>query len=199
MTGIRVGFAMCGSFCTFSKALEQMERLVNMGCDVIPIMSFNAYSTDTRFGKAQEHIKRIEELCGKKIISDIASAEPIGPKKMTDIMVVAPCTGNTAAKLASAVTDTPVTMAVKSHLRACRPVLICVATNDALGASAQNIGRLMNTRHYYFVPFGQDDPIKKPNSLVADFTKLIPSIEQALSGKQLQPVLRRYEAAPENL
>lgn len=189
MTGTRVGFAMCGSFCTFSKALEQMEELVKRGCEVIPIMSFNAYNTDTRFGKAKEHIDRIEELCGRRIISDIPSAEPIGPKKLTDIMVVAPCTGNTAAKLAAAVTDTPVTMAVKSHLRSSRPVLICIATNDALGASAQNIGRLMNTRHYYFVPFGQDDPVKKPNSLIADFTKLIPAMKMALSERQLQPVL----------
>ena len=189
MTGVRVGFVMCGSFCTFAKALVQMEELVKKGYEVIPIMSYNAYSTDTRFGKAEEHIKRIEELCGRNIIADISSAEPIGPKKMTDIMVVAPCTGNTAAKLANAVTDTPAAMAVKSHLRQSKPVLICIATNDALGASAQNIGKLLNTRHFYFVPFRQDDPFKKPNSLVTDFDRLIPAMEYALEGKQLQPVL----------
>ncbi len=189
MTGVRVGFAMCGSFCTFAKALVQMEELVKRGYEVIPIMSYNAYSTDTRFGKAEAFVKRIEELCGRSIISDISSAEPIGPKKMTDIMVVAPCTGNTAAKLANAITDTPAAMAVKSHLRQSKPVLICIATNDALGASAQNIGKLMNTRHFYFVPFRQDDPLKKPNSLVADFDRLIPAMEYALEEKQLQPVL----------
>lgn len=189
MTDIRVGFAMCGSFCTFSKALSQIEELIKLGYDVIPIMSFNAYNTDTRFGKASEINKRIEDLCGRKIISDISSAEPIGPKKMTDIMIVAPCTGNTTAKLANAITDTPVTMAVKSHLRGAKPVVICIATNDALGASAQNIGKLLNTRHFYFVPFRQDDPLKKPNSLVADFTKIVPAIEYALEEKQIQPVL----------
>lgn len=191
MTGIRVGFAMCGSFCTFDKALRQMEELINQGYEVIPIMSFNAFSTDTRFGKAVDFQKRIEALCSRKIISEIRDAEPIGPKKMTDIMIVAPCTGNTAAKIACAVTDTPVTMAVKSHLRQSKPVLICIATNDALGASAQNIGRLMNTRHFFFVPFSQDDPVKKPNSLVSDFSLIIPAMKLAMEEKQLQPVLSR--------
>ena len=191
MTGIRVGFAMCGSFCTFDKALSQMEELINQGYEVIPIMSFNAFSTDTRFGKAVDFQKRIEALCSRKIISEIRDAEPIGPKKMTDIMIVAPCTGNTAAKIACAVTDTPVTMAVKSHLRQSKPVLICIATNDALGASAQNIGRLMNTRHFFFVPFSQDDPVKKPNSLVSDFSLIIPAMKLAMEEKQLQPVLSR--------
>lgn len=191
MTGIRVGFAMCGSFCTFDKALSQMEELINQGYEVIPIMSFNAFSTDTRFGKAVDFQKRIEALCSRKIISEIRDAEPIGPKKMTDIMIVAPCTGNTAAKIACAVTDTPVTMAVKSHLRQSKPVLICIATNDALGASAQNIGRLMNTRHFFFVPFSQDDPVKKPNSLVSDYSLIIPAMKLAMEEKQLQPVLSR--------
>lgn len=191
MTGIRVGFAMCGSFCTFDKALSQMEELINQGYEVIPIMSFNAFSTDTRFGKAVDFQKRIETLCSRKIISEIRDAEPIGPKKMTDIMIVAPCTGNTAAKIACAVTDTPVTMAVKSHLRQSKPVLICIATNDALGASAQNIGRLMNTRHFFFVPFSQDDPVKKPNSLVSDYSLIIPAMKLAMEEKQLQPVLSR--------
>ena len=133
--------------------------------------------------------KRIESICGRRIISSVKDAEPIGPKRMTDIMIVAPCTGNTLAKLANAVTDTPVTMAVKSHLRQSRPVVLCIATNDALGASAQNIGRLLNRRHYYFVPFRQDDPVNKPDSLVADFDRLPLSLSLALEGKQLQPVL----------
>lgn len=191
MTGITVGFAMCGSYCTFSKAFQQMEKLKNIGYDIIPIMSFNAYTTDTRFGTAKEFIEKAENICERKVISTIAAAEPIGPKGMTDVMLVAPCTGNTMAKLANAVTDTPVTMAVKSHLRQSKPVLITVATNDALGASAQNIGKLLNTRHYYFVPFTQDNPARKPNSLVADF-ELIPSaLEYALHEQQLQPVLCR--------
>lgn len=188
MNAVRVGFAMCGSFCTFSKALKQMEILLQAGYEVIPIMSFNAYSTDTRFGKAEDIRNQIENLCNKRIICSISDAEPIGPKKMTDIMLVAPCTGNTAAKLANAVTDTPVTMAVKSHLRQSKPVLISIATNDALGASAQNIGKLMNTRHFYFVPFTQDNPQIKPNSLVADFTKIPQSLEYALNEQQIQPI-----------
>lgn len=189
MTGITVGFAMCGSFCTFSKVFKQMEKLRNIGYHIVPIMSFNAYHTDTRFGTAKEWIDKTEELCEHKIINTVLDAEPIGPKGITDIMLVAPCTGNTAAKLANAITDTPVTMAVKSHLRQSRPVLIALATNDALGASAQNIGKLMNTRHYYFVPFTQDNPTKKPNSLVANF-ELIPSaLEYALHDQQMQPVL----------
>jgi len=189
MKDLRVGFAMCGSFCTFDKALTQMELLVRNGYQVLPIMSGNAAFTDTRFGNAAEIRQKVETLCQKKIITDIKDAEPIGPKNMTDIMVVAPCTGNTAAKLAHAITDTPVTMAVKSHLRQQKPVLLCIATNDALGASAQNIGKLLNTRHYYFVPFVQDDPVKKPNSLVADFQQLLPAMKEALLNRQLQPLL----------
>lgn len=190
MNGIKVGFAMCGSFCTFSKALEQMEKLILLGYDVIPIMSFNAYSTDTRFGKAEDFRKKIEDMCGKKIISSIKDAEPIGPKKMTDIMLIAPCTGNTLAKLSYAITDTPVTMAAKSHLRQNKPLLLSIATNDALGASAQNIGRLLNVKHVYFVPFSQDDAEKKPNSLVAHFDFIPSSLEYALSEKQIQPIIQ---------
>lgn len=189
MTDIKVGFAMCGSFCTFDKALQQMEELIRRGFQVVPIMSYHAFSIDSRFGKAADFRQRIETLCNRNIIATIPEAEPLGPRHLTDIMVVAPCTGNTAAKLAHAVTDTPVTMAVKSHLRQRKPVLLCLATNDALGASAQNIGKLMNTRHYYFVPFGQDDPVKKPNSLVADFSLLPEALLHALKDEQLQPVL----------
>ncbi len=196
MTGITVGFAMCGSFCTFSKAFAQMEQLKNIGYHIVPIMSFNAYSTDTAFGKAEDYIKKAEEICQRKVIHTIKDAEPIGPKGMTDIMLVSPCTGNTAAKLAGAVTDTPVTMAVKSHLRQSKPVLLCIATNDALGASAQNIGKLMNTRHYYFVPFSQDNPLKKPNSLVADFAMIPEALEYALKEQQIQPVIGSSAPAP---
>ncbi len=189
MKGMTVGFAICGSFCTIEKALKQMKALKNSGYEILPVVSFNVYNTDTRFGSAEEIIDKAEEISGKRVISTIEDAEPIGPMGMTDIMLVAPCTGNTAAKLAGAVTDTPVTMAVKSHLRQQKPVLISIATNDAIGASAQNIGRLLNTRHYYFVPFGQDDPDKKPNSLVAHFELIPRALEMALSGKQLQPLL----------
>ena len=189
MNTVKVGFAMCGSFCTFEKAIKQMEILADSGYELLPVMSFNAGSTDTRFGRAEDFRKGIESICGRRIISSVKDAEPIGPKRMTDIMIVAPCTGNTLAKLANAVTDTPVTMAVKSHLRQSRPVVLCIATNDALGASAQNIGRLLNRRHYYFVPFRQDDPVNKPDSLVADFDRLPLSLSLALEGKQLQPVL----------
>lgn len=188
MTKATIGYAMCGSFCTFSKALEQMRRLVESGYRIIPIMSDNAYSTDTRFGKAAEMVKKCEEITGESVLHTSVQTEPIGPKKMCDLLVIAPCTGNTLAKLSLGVTDTSVTMAAKSHLRILRPVLLCVATNDALGASAQNIGRLMNTKNVYFVPMRQDNCINKPNSLVADFSKIEECAELALQGKQCQPV-----------
>ncbi len=188
MTKATIGFAMCGSFCTFSKAFEKMRELVDSGYDVIPIMSQNAASTDTRFGKAEETVKTAEQITGKKVLKTTVETEPLGPKKMCDLLVIAPCTGNTLAKLTLGVTDTPVTMAAKSHLRILRPVLLCVATNDALGASAQNIGRLLNTKNIYFVPMKQDDFINKPNSLVANFDKLPQSVEKALKKVQLQPI-----------
>lgn len=188
MTKATIGFAMCGSFCTFSKAFEQMQRLVDIGYDVIPIMSHNASTTDTRFGRAEEMVKKAEKITGKRVLSTSVDTEPIGPKNMCDLLIIAPCTGNTLAKLALGVTDTSVTMAAKSHLRVLKPVLLCVATNDALGASAQNIGRLLNTKNIYFVPLKQDDPVKKPNSLVADFNKLPVCAEAAMNGKQVQPV-----------
>lgn len=188
MTKATIGFAMCGSFCTFSKAFEQMQRLVDMGYDVIPIMSRNASTTDTRFGRAEEMVKKAEKITGKRVLSTSVDTEPIGPKDMCDLLLIAPCTGNTLAKLSLGVTDTSVTMAAKSHLRVLKPVLLCVATNDALGASAQNIGRLLNTKNIYFVPLKQDDPVKKPNSLVADFSKIPVCAEAALNGKQVQPV-----------
>lgn len=190
MTKTTIGFAMCGSFCTFSKALEQMQQLVDSDYNIIPIMSGNAYKKDTRFGKAKDFVKQIETITGNQVIHTIEGAEPIGPKKLCDIIAVAPCTGNTLAKLAGGITDTSVTMAVKSHLRILRPVLVAMSTNDGLGASAQNFGKLINTKNIYFVPFSQDDCVNKPNSLVADFDLLQDGIESALQGKQLQPVIK---------
>ncbi len=182
-----IGFAVCGSFCTFSKAIEQLKRLKEK-YNVIPIMSETAYCTDTRFGHAVDFINKIEKISGNRVISSIVAAEPIGPEKMCDLIVVAPCTGNTLAKLSNGITDTSVTMAVKSHLRICRPVLICPATNDALGASAQNIGRLLNTKHIYFTPMSQDDSVKKPKSLVGDFERIPECVEDVLKGVQPQPI-----------
>ncbi len=188
MSKASIGFAMCGSFCTFSKAIAQMKKLTDLSYDVVPVMSQNASLTDTRFGKAKEFIEEIEEITGKKVINTIKGAEPIGPKKMCDLMLVCPCTGNTLSKMAMGITDTPVTMAVKSHLRILRPVLLCVASNDALGASAQNIGKLMNTKNIYFVPLSQDDPKNKPNSLVSHFELIPQCVEFALKNEQYQPV-----------
>ena len=188
MNNLTVGFAMCGSFCTFDKAIKQMEYLKNKDIDIIPIMSFNAYSTDTRFGKADDHIKKIEKICERKIISTLAQAEPIGPKKMLDILIIEPCTGNTIAKLASGITDTPVTLAAKAHLRNNRPLLVAVSTNDALSAAATNIGKLLNYKNIYFVPMRQDDCINKPRSVVADFEKTHDALMNAMIGKQIQPI-----------
>ncbi len=191
LKGKRVGFAMCGSFCTFSKAFEAAQTLSSLGCELTPIMSFNAASISSRFGDAAAHISQIEEICGRKAILSIADAEPIGPKKLLDALVVCPCTGNTMAKLACGITDTPVTMAVKSHIRNGRPVLLALATNDALAASAKNIGFLQNCRHYYFVPYAQDDSENKPNSMIARFELLPEALCSALEGRQLQPVVRQ--------
>lgn len=190
MTGKTVGFAMCGSFCTFSKAIEQMKILKDLGIKILPIMSFNAYTTDTRFGKSSDIIKSVEEIAENQIIHTISGAEPIGPKEMCDILLIAPCTGNTLGKLSLGITDTPVTMAAKSHLRINRPVLLSIATNDGLGASAQNIGKLLNTKNIYFVPFSQDDPVKKPNSLVSHFELIPDALQKAFGNIQIQPVLR---------
>lgn len=188
MEKIKIGFAMCGSFCTFAKVINQMEKISEMGHELVPIMSFNASKIDTRFGKASEIKQKVEKICEKKVIQTIEAAEPIGPRDMVDILAVAPCTGNTLGKLCGGITDTPVTMAIKSQLRVHKPVLLALATNDALGASAQNIGKAINMKNIFFVPMSQDDPAKKPNSLVADFNLLIPSIENALEKNQIQPV-----------
>ena len=189
LKGLRIGVAICGSFCTFKKSFEAAKRLADFGAELIPIMSFNASALSTRFGKAEDNVKIFEEIAGRPVIFTIEAAEPIGPKKMTDIMLLPNCTGNTLAKLSLSVTDSPVTMAVKSHLRGGKPVVINVATNDALSGSAKNIGALMNLRHYYFVPIRQDDYIKKPTSVVGDFDRIEETIIAALNGIQLQPVI----------
>ena len=188
LQGVKIGAAICGSFCTFKDAFAAVQRLKELGAEIIPIMSFNAASLSTRFGKAEENVRILESIAGCSVINTIEDAEPIGPKKMTDIMLLPNCTGNTLAKLAMSITDSPVTMAVKSHLRGGRPVLINVATNDALAGTAKNIGALMNLKHYYFVPLRQDDCIKKPTSVVGDFGMIPQAVVSALDGKQLQPI-----------
>lgn len=185
----KIGFAMCGSFCTFSKVITQLEELVNIGADVYPIMSEMSYSTDTRFGTSDEIKRKIEAITSKTIISTVKESEPIGPKGYLDILLIAPCTGNSLAKLSSGIADTSVTMAAKAHLRNQKPLVIAVSTNDGLGNAAKNIGALLNYKYVYFVPFGQDDCIKKPNSLVADMSKIKDTLSFALDLKQLQPVL----------
>ena len=189
MKGLKVGYALCGSFCTFARAVPVIGTLIGMGAEVFPIMSENAYSTDTRFGRAADHVREIEHVTGRSVIHTIAQAEPIGPKKLLDVMVISPCTGNTLAKLTTGITDTPVTMAAKAHLRSGRPLLLAPATNDGLSASAKNIGALMNTKNVWFVPFQQDDSEKKPCSLIAHFELIPEAIEKALAGEQLQPQL----------
>jgi dipicolinate synthase subunit B len=185
---MNIGFAMCGSFCTFSEVFPVMEDLAKQ-YRLIPIFSDNAYTIDSRFGTAQSHIRRASEICGTELLHTIEGVEPIGPKKLLDALIIAPCTGNTLAKLAHSIADTPVTMAAKSHLRNCRPVLVAVSTNDALAGAAENIGKLLGRRNYYFVPFGQDDFARKPTSLVADFKKIPQALTAALEGYQLQPIL----------
>ena len=183
-----IGFAMCGSFCTYASVFPVMQTLARR-YTVIPIFSQNAYTVDSRFGTAQEHIRLAAEICGRMPIHTIAEAEPIGPKKLLDALIIAPCTGNTMAKLAHSIADTPVTMAAKSHLRNARPLLIAPSTNDALAGAAENIGKLLARKNIYFVPFGQDDPEKKPTSMVADFTKIPDALQAAFAGQQLQPIL----------
>jgi len=185
---MNIGFALCGSFCTYSEVFRAMKAVAE-NHSVTPIFSFNGASVDSRFGSAAAHLKKAEEICGTQALKTIPEVEPIGPKKLFDLLIIAPCTGNTLAKLAHGIADTPVTMAAKSHLRNGRPVLIAVSTNDALTGAAENIGRLLNRKHYYFVPFGQDDPKNKPASMVADFDRLPIAAELAAKGEQLQPVL----------
>jgi dipicolinate synthase subunit B len=189
LEGKKIGFCLTGSFCTFKTAIEQMKELVKQGAEVLPIMSFNAYKINSKFGNAKDFIEQIKTITGKDIICTIEDAEPIGPKKMTDIMIIAPCSGNTIAKLANGINDTPVLMAVKSHLRNNNPVVIAISTNDALSGSAENIGKLLNRKNYYFVPFRQDNPITKPRSIVFDSSYITKTIETALENEQIQPII----------
>ena len=166
-----------------------METLALAGYDIVPIMSANTYSTDTRFGTAESFRERVENICGRPVLHTLAEVEPFGPKKLLDALVIMPCTGNTLAQLAAGIADGPVTLAAKAHLRNERPVIVAVSTNDALAGNAANLGTLLNRRGYYFVPFGQDSAFKKPRSLVADFTRLPQTVESALRGEQVQPML----------
>lgn len=190
MKQIKVGFALCGSFCTFDRVLPQIQNLVDAGYDVTPIMSGYASTTDTRFGKATNFVDKIEDICGKKMITTIEQAEPIGPKALLDALIVAPCTGNTLGKLAGGITDSSVTMACKAHLRNARPLILAVSTNDGLGASARSIGYLLNVRNIFFVPCNQDDAQGKPSSLVADFCLIEQTLEFALKNIQIQPIIK---------
>ena len=187
----KIGYGITGSFCTLRKMIEAVKKLTWEGAEIYPVMSEISYSTNTRFGKAEDYRNLLTDISGNTIIKSVKEAEPIGPKKMFDLMIVAPCTGNTLAKIANGITDTSVTMAVKAHIRNGRPVLLAVSTNDALGNFARNIGALLNYKNIYFVPFEQDDYITKPNSLVASFDEIIPAAEAALNGIQLQPLLLR--------
>lgn len=187
--GKKVGFAMTGSFCTFQKAFEEMERLVKAGADVTPIFSNSVQDIQCRFGTTEEFMKKATEITGKQPILRLETAEPIGPKSLLDILVIAPCTGNTLSKLSLAITDSPVLMAAKAHLRNEKPLVICISTNDALSMSFKNTGLLLNCKHVYFVPFRQDNCVKKPNSMVANMSLILPTLEAALDEKQLQPIV----------
>ncbi len=187
---MKIGFAICGSFCTFSKVIPQITALKHLNYELLPIMSPIAYSTDTRFGKASDFIAKIEEICENKIIKTIPEAEPIGPKKLLDALIIAPATGNTMAKLACGICDTSVTMAAKAHLRNARPLIIAPSTNDGLAMNYKNIALLSATKNIYFVPYGQDDAEGKPTSLVAHMEDIPKTLEFALCGKQIQPVIK---------
>jgi len=190
--GLKIGFAVTGSHCTLSEITKVMKQLVDAGADVTPIISYSVESMDTRFGKAEEWKHQLQEITHKQPIHSIPEAEPIGPKKMFDCVVIAPCTGNTLAKLANGIIDTPVLMAAKSHLRNLKPLVLAISTNDGLGLNARNIGTLLITKNIYLVPFGQDNPEVKANSLVAHMDKVPETILMACEGKQIQPVLLDY-------
>lgn len=189
LNGKKIGFAITGSHCTIDEIFPQVERLAQAGAEIYPIFSPAVDSTDTRFGTARKWKEVIKNYTKQPVITTIVGAEPIGPKKILDILIVAPCTGNTLAKLANGITDTPVLMAIKAHLRNQRPVVLAVSTNDGLSMNAKNIGLLLNTKNIFMVPFGQDNPHGKPTSLVADMTKIPETVEIALEGKQIQPLL----------
>ncbi len=185
-----IGYAMCGSFCTLQRSFEQLQKLINKGYTVQPIMSEMVYTTDTRFGKCKDMIERAEEMCGRRIIHSIKDAEPLGPALPLEALVIAPCTGNTLAKLAHGITDTSVCMAAKAHLRNDRTLLIALASNDALSANLENISTMLSRKNVYFVPMSQDDPENKPHSLVADFDSLIPTLEYAMLGKRAEKIIK---------
>ena len=190
LSGVRLGFALCGSFCNAARAVRAAEACSCAGAAVLPVVSEHFAEIPTRFGVPEDFLAPLRELSGGRLIRTITEAEPIGPKNLTDAMVVCPCTGNLLAKLSAGITDGTVPMAVKSHLRGGKPVILCIATNDGLAAAARNLGDLLNRRHYYFVPFGQDDPERKPTSLVADFSLVPETVAAALQGTQLQPVIK---------
>ena len=189
LAGKRIGFAVTGSFCTYKQIMPVIKELAGTGADVVPIVSYIAASLDTRFIKAEDFRNFLRETTNHEILDSLVEVEPIGPKKQLDLVIIAPCTGNTLAKLALGITDTPVVMAAKSHLRNSRPVLIAISTNDALAANAKNLGLLLNTRNVYFVPYRQDDSAGKSTSIVADMSKIIEAAQSALEGKQMQPVM----------
>lgn len=184
-----IGFAFTGSFCTFKATIKQLKKLLKFNTNITAIMSFNSYTMDTKFGKAKDFINEIEAITGKEIIHTIQDAEPVGPKKLFDILIIAPCTGNTMAKLANDIVDTPVTMAAKSHLRNDRPLVIAPSTNNGLSGAGENIGKLLNRKNHFFVPFKQDNPITKPRSIVFDPTYITKTLEYALDNEQVQPIL----------
>ena len=183
-----IGFAMCGSYCTHKRSLEQLEKLIGLGYDVLPIVSENVYSTDTRFGRSTDLRNKLYSLCGCECIHTVVDAEPLGPKTPLDALIICPCTGNTLAKMAQGITDTAVTMAAKAHLRGDRPLIIALASNDALSANLKNIATMLNRKNVYFVPMVQDDPDKKPHSLVAELSLVLPTFEYALEGKQYRKI-----------
>jgi len=195
MEHCHVGFALCGSFCTHAKAIEALEQVKARFGEVTPIVSETAAALDTRFGAAHDLMREMERICDKRVVDTIVKAEPLGPRKLLDALVICPCTGNTLGKLAAGIADSSVTLAAKAHLRNGRPLILAVSTNDGLASSAKSIGRLLDKKHVYFVPFRQDDPAGKPTSLVADFALTADTVAAALEGKQLQPVL----LAPANM
>lgn len=188
LDGLKIGFALTGSFCTIDKVIPEIKKIVDAGGKVVPILSYSVDKFDTRFGKAESLKKKLKDVTGEEIINTIIDAEPIGPKSLFDIIVVAPCTGNTLGKIVNGITDTPVTMACKAQLRNQKPILIAISTNDALGINAKNIGLLLNAKNVYLVPFGQDAPKNKSNSMVADFSYIMAALAEAVRGRQIQPI-----------
>ncbi|GHH96574.1 dipicolinate synthase subunit B [Neobacillus kokaensis] len=189
LKGKRIGFGLTGSHCTYDAVFPEIEKLVQIGAEVVPVVSYTVKNTETRFGKGEDWVQRIEDLTGNKAIDSIVAAEPLGPKMPLDCMVVAPLTGVSMSKFANAINDSPVLMAAKATLRNLKPVVLGISTNDALGLNGVNLMRLMSTKNIFFIPYGQDDPVKKPNSMVARMSLLTETVEAAIEGKQIQPVI----------